>query len=53
MTSITDDVVILPKLFRILSTGHFSTGLDLIVEVPNGQSIRMTHPVEDLVFDEG
>jgi endonuclease YncB( thermonuclease family) len=81
LASVTDDVVILPKLFRrlvdylhlgdssltgfpafldqrqdkfvILSTGHFSTGLDLIVDVTNGNQIRMTRPVEDLVFDEG
>jgi hypothetical protein len=78
--SITDDVVILPKLFRrladylhlgdpslagfpgflaqaedkffILSTGHSTTGLDLIVEITNRQTVRMTHPADDLVFDE-
>ncbi|MFE3203792.1 nuclease [Embleya sp. NPDC055664] len=79
--SITDDVVILPKLFRrlddylrlgdpslegfpaflaqhpdryfILSTGHSTTGLDFVVEVTDAQYVRMTHPPEDLVFDEG
>jgi endonuclease YncB( thermonuclease family) len=80
-TSLTDDVVILPKLFRrladylqlgagdlslagfpaflaqakdkffILSTGHSTTGLDAIVVV-DGNSVRMTHPATDLVFDE-
>ncbi|PSJ30498.1 nuclease [Streptosporangium nondiastaticum] len=81
MSSLTEDVVILPKLFRrlvdylrlgdtsltgfpvflaskadryfILSTGHSTTGLDFVIEVTNGQTVRMTHPVEDLVFDEG
>ncbi|MEW2120418.1 thermonuclease family protein [Streptomyces sp. NPDC005474] len=81
LSSITDEVVILPKLFRrlvdylhlgdpslagfpaflaqkqdkyfILSTGHATTGLDLVVQVTNGQTIKMTHPAEDLVFDEG
>jgi hypothetical protein len=81
LSSITDDVVILPKLFRrlvdylhlgdaslsgfpaflaqaqdrffILSTGHSTTGLDAVVEVTNGQTVRMTHPADDLVFDEG
>ncbi|WP_405721831.1 nuclease [Streptomyces sp. NBC_01537] len=80
LSSLTDDVVILPKLFRrlvdylhlgdpslsgfpaflaqaqdrffILSTGHSTTGLDAVVEVTNGQTVRMTHPAEDLVFDE-
>ncbi|RDI63939.1 thermonuclease family protein [Nocardia pseudobrasiliensis] len=80
-TSLADDVVILPKLFRrladylalgagdlslagfpdflaqaqdkffILSTGHSSVGLDAIVEV-DGNTVRMTHPATDLVFDE-
>ncbi|MCY0929455.1 thermonuclease family protein [Streptomyces sp. H27-H1] len=81
LSSITNNVVILPKLFRrlvdylhlgdpslagfpaflaqkqdkyfILSTGHPTTGLDFIVQVTNGQTIKMTHPAEDLVFDEG
>ncbi|MFC8449131.1 nuclease [Kitasatospora sp. NPDC057223] len=80
MSSITDDVVILPKLFRrlkdyldlgdpslacfpaflagsgdtfrILSTDTFVTGLHHIVEISNGQTLRMTRPVEDLLFDE-
>jgi len=37
--------------FFILSTGHSTTGLDVIVEV-NGSNVKMTHPIEDLVFDE-
>jgi endonuclease YncB( thermonuclease family) len=77
--SLSDDVVIVPKLFRrlveylrlgdpslegfpafldqhadrffILSTGHSTTGLDAVIEI-NGDVIRMTHPIEDLVFDE-
>ncbi|MFF4492247.1 thermonuclease family protein [Streptomyces sp. NPDC001544] len=81
MTSVTDQVVVLPKLFRrlvdylrlgdssltgfpaflaqkkdrffILSTGHSTTGLDAVVKITNGHTIRMTHPAEDLVFDEG
>ncbi|MFI7296108.1 thermonuclease family protein [Streptomyces sp. NPDC050121] len=81
MTSITDQVVILPKLFRrlvdylrlgdpsltgfpaflaqkqdrffILSTGHATTGLDYIVKITNSHTVRMTHPSDDLVFDEG
>ncbi|MEV6210230.1 hypothetical protein [Kitasatospora sp. NPDC051914] len=81
MSSLTDDVVIVPKLFRrvvdylrlssadpsldglegylareadeyfILSTGHPTTGLDFVVDVVNG-TVRMTYPIEDLVFDE-
>ncbi len=80
-TSLTDDVVILPKLFRrladylhlgagdvslagfpaflaqaedryfILSTGHSTTGLDTITVV-DGDTVRLTHPPTDLVFDE-
>ena len=82
VSSITDDVVVLPKLFRrladylqlqtgdpslagfraflaqardkffILSTGHSTTGLDLITEVVGGDTVRMTHAATDLVFDE-
>ena len=37
--------------FFILSTGHSMTGLDSIVEV-NGNNMKMTHPIEDIVFDE-
>jgi hypothetical protein len=37
--------------FFILSTGHSMTGLDSIVEV-NGNNVKMTHPIEDIVFDE-
>ncbi|MBL1097677.1 nuclease [Streptomyces coffeae] len=80
MSSITDEVVILPKLFRrlkdyldlgnpslacfpsflagaadtfrILSTDTFRTGLHHVVEISNGNTVRMTHPAEDLLFDE-
>jgi endonuclease YncB( thermonuclease family) len=80
LPSITDDVVLLPKLFRrlvdylplgnssmaclpaylagvqdhfsILSSGQRCTGLHHVIEVTNGQTVRMTHPPEDLVFDE-
>lgn len=34
----------------ILSSGHF-TGFDFVVEV-NGQTVRLTNPPEDLVFQE-
>ncbi|MFD7323530.1 nuclease [Streptomyces sp. NPDC059875] len=37
--------------FTLLSTGHFSTGLDLIIEVDTDK-VRWTHPVEDIVFEE-
>ncbi|MFF5523061.1 nuclease [Streptomyces coeruleorubidus] len=37
--------------FWILSTGQSTTGLDAVVEVINSK-VRMTHPSEDLVFDE-
>jgi endonuclease YncB( thermonuclease family) len=37
--------------FFILSTGHSTTGLDVVVEV-TGNTIKMTRPIEDLVFDE-
>jgi len=37
--------------FLILSTGHSTTGLDAIVEV-TGNTVKMTRPIEDLVFDE-
>ena len=80
LSSLTDDLVLLPKLFRrlvdylrldngslacfpaflagvqdrysILSTGERCAGLHRIVEVTDGQTVKMTHPVEDLVFDE-
>ncbi|MDT0448256.1 nuclease [Streptomyces hesseae] len=83
MSSITDDVVILPKLFRrlkeYLSLGNTSlacfpaylggaadkfrtlsgdhasnliTGLHNIVEITNGETVKMTHPSEELLFDE-
>ncbi|MFF7992553.1 thermonuclease family protein [Kitasatospora xanthocidica] len=38
--------------YTILSTSHFTTGLDFVVEVTNGNVLRMTNPPEDLVFDE-
>ncbi|MGW6725801.1 hypothetical protein ACWF9G_07835 [Nocardia sp. NPDC055029] len=80
-TSLSEDVILLPKLFRrladylelgdgdlsldgfpaflaqaadrffILSTGHSTTGLDAITVI-DGQTVRLTHPPTDLVFDE-
>ncbi|MEV7544931.1 thermonuclease family protein [Streptomyces sp. NPDC089915] len=79
LPSLTDDVVILPKLFRrtvdylrlamplscypaflagvqdrfsVLSTGERHTGLQHVVEVTNGDMVRMTQQPEDLVFEE-
>jgi endonuclease YncB( thermonuclease family) len=79
LSTITDDVVILPKLFRrlvdhlhlglsvacfpaylagkedrvtVLSTGERFVGLQHVVSVPNGDTVRLLHPVEDLLFDE-
>ncbi|MFI0990422.1 thermonuclease family protein [Streptomyces exfoliatus] len=37
--------------FWILSTGQHTTGLDAVVEVSNSK-VRMTHPSEDLVFED-
>ena len=37
--------------FFILSTGHCTTGLDEVVAVQQ-DTLRLTHPIEDLVFDE-
>jgi hypothetical protein len=37
--------------FFILSTGHSTTGLDAVVDV-TGNNVKMTRPIEDLVFDE-
>jgi hypothetical protein len=37
--------------FFTLSTGHSTTGLDVIVEM-TGNNVKMTRPIEDLVFDE-
>jgi hypothetical protein len=34
-----------------VSTGHSTTGLDAVVEV-DGNTVRMTHPATDLVFDQ-
>ncbi|MEU7283650.1 nuclease [Streptomyces sp. NPDC045431] len=77
--SLSDDVVILPKLFRrtvdylrlsmplscypaflagvrdrysVLSTGERRAGLNHIVEVTNGQTVRVTHQPEDLLFED-
>ncbi|MFD3837600.1 thermonuclease family protein [Streptomyces sp. NPDC058642] len=79
LASLTDDVVLLPKLFRrmvdylqlsmpltcvpaylagardrysILPTGERCVGLHRVVEVTNGQTLRMTHPSEDLLFED-
>ncbi|MER5858280.1 thermonuclease family protein [Streptomyces sp. NPDC059688] len=79
LASLTDDAVILPKLFRrlvdylrlsmplaclpaflagvqdrfsILSTGERRAGLHHIVEVTNDHTVRMTHPPEDLLFED-
>ncbi|WP_330333649.1 thermonuclease family protein [Streptomyces sp. NBC_00536] len=38
--------------FTIISTTHFTTGLDLVVEV-NTTKVKMTEPPENLLFDEG
>ncbi|MEV4937346.1 thermonuclease family protein [Streptomyces zaomyceticus] len=37
--------------FTIISTAHFTTGLDLVVEV-NTTKVKMTQPPENLLFDE-
>ena len=37
--------------FFVLSTGHSTTGLDVVVEI-TGNNVKMTRPIEDLVFDE-
>ena len=37
--------------FFIVSTGHSTTGLDVIVEI-TGNNVKMTRPIEDLVFYE-
>ncbi|CQR60637.1 thermonuclease family protein [Streptomyces leeuwenhoekii] len=78
--SLTDEVVILPKLFRrlvdylalgnasmtclpaflagvrdrfsVLPTGERRAGLHHVVEVADGQTVKMSHPAEDLVFDD-
>jgi hypothetical protein len=34
-----------------LSTGRSTTGLDAVVEA-DGANVRMTVPIDDLVFDE-
>ncbi|WP_405851837.1 hypothetical protein OG361_03795 [Streptomyces sp. NBC_00090] len=39
------------RVFWILSTGQPTTGLDLVVEVLDSK-VRMTHPSEDLVFED-
>ncbi|KOG41706.1 hypothetical protein [Streptomyces resistomycificus] len=79
LASVTDDVVLLPKLFRrlvdylrlgmplpcfpaylagggdrfsVLSTGERCVGLHRVVETTNGATVRMTHPPEDLLFED-
>ncbi|MET8289437.1 nuclease [Streptomyces sp. NPDC005132] len=80
LASLTDDVVLLPKLFRrlvdylqlgtmplpcfpaflagvgdrfsILSTGDRCLSLHRVVETANGQTVGMTHPPEDLLFED-
>jgi hypothetical protein len=80
VASLTDDVVVLPKLFRrlvdylhlgtmpltcfpaflagvrdrfsVLSTGERCLGLHRVVETTNGQTVRMTQPPEDLLFED-
>ncbi|MGW0912652.1 nuclease [Streptomyces sp. NPDC002784] len=79
LSSLTDDVLVLPKLFRrlvdylrlgmppacapaflagigdrfsVLSTGERCVGLHRVVEITNGQTLRMTHPPEDLLFED-
>jgi hypothetical protein len=80
LSSLTEEAVILPKLFRrlvdyfasgspsvgcfpaflagvqdhfsVLSTGKRHVGLNHVVEIVNGDTVRMSHPVEDLLFDE-
>lgn len=80
LASLTDDVVLLPKLFRrlvdylqlgtmpltcfpaflagvgdrfsILSTGERCLGLHHVVDIANGQTVGMTHPPEDLLFED-
>ncbi|MEV0905452.1 thermonuclease family protein [Streptomyces hokutonensis] len=79
LSSITDDAVILPKLFRrlvdylklgmpvswfpaflagqedpvtVLSTGERFIGLHHVIEVSNGDLVRLSHPAGDLLFDE-
>ncbi len=37
--------------FFILSTGHSTIGLDAIVDITDN-NMKMTRPIEDLVFDE-
>jgi hypothetical protein len=77
---LTDDVVILPKLFRrlvdyfqlgtmplacfpaflagvgdrfsVLSTGERCRGMHRVVEVTNGGTVKMTHPPEDMLFED-
>ncbi|MFI9833215.1 nuclease [Streptomyces sp. NPDC051913] len=79
LSTLTDEAVLLPKLFRrlvdylkldmplaafpaflagvgdrfsILSTGERCVGLHRVVETSNGQTVRMTHPCEDLLFED-
>jgi hypothetical protein len=80
LASLTEDAVVLPKLFRrlvdylrlgpvplacfpaflagigdrftILPTGEKCLGLHRVVEVMNGQTVRLTHSPEDLLFQD-
>ncbi|MFI1279337.1 MULTISPECIES: nuclease [unclassified Streptomyces] len=38
--------------FRILPDGELITGLHKVVEITNSRTLRMTHPAEDILFDE-
>ncbi|MEJ8646208.1 hypothetical protein WKI68_43160 [Streptomyces sp. MS1.HAVA.3] len=39
-------------MFRILPDGELITGLHKVVEIGNSRTLRMTHPAEDILFDE-
>ncbi|MDH6436388.1 hypothetical protein M2158_004928 [Streptomyces sp. SAI-144] len=38
--------------FSILSTGERCVGLHRVVETTNGETVRMTHSPEDLLFED-
>ncbi|MFE9493089.1 hypothetical protein [Streptomyces collinus] len=38
--------------YSILSTGERRAGLQHVVEITDGQTLKMTRPAEDLIFDE-
>lgn len=40
-------------MLTVLSTGERLVGLHHVVSVTNGHTVRLTRPVEDLLFDEG